>query len=95
MAHGEFIAMGSYVTTYLITPECPCPIPSPGASGGVFGIFLERTIVRQFPTGRSIVGRHWGISLIMTRCAPAGFRRLASYTVWQRRSVAHRSPSIA
>ena len=27
MAHGEFIAMGGYVTTYSYVPECRCRLP--------------------------------------------------------------------
>ena len=72
MAHGEFIAMGGYVTTYAYQPERRCRSPSliGAVACGLFGMFLERTIVRRFyhrPID-SLVAT-WGISLIMTQGA--------------------------
>ena len=72
MAHGEFIAMGGYVTTYSYHAGVPLPaaVLLGAAACGVFGIFLERTIVRRFyhrPID-SLVAT-WGISLIMTQGA--------------------------
>lgn len=72
MAHGEFIAMGGYVTTYSNHAGLPLPaaILLGAAASGLFGMFLERTIVRRFyhrPIN-SLVAT-WGISLIMTQGA--------------------------
>jgi urea ABC transporter permease protein UrtB len=72
MAHGEFIAMGGYVTTYSYHAGAPLPVAmmAGAAVSGLFGIFLERTIVRRFyhrPID-SLVAT-WGISLIMTQGA--------------------------
>jgi branched-chain amino acid transport system permease protein len=72
MAHGEFIAMGGYVTTYSYHAGVPlAPAILLGAVAcGLFGVFLERTIVRHFyhrPID-SLVAT-WGISLIMTQGA--------------------------
>ena len=72
MAHGEFIAMGGYVTTYAVQAGAPLPFAmlAGAAAAGVFGMILERTIVRQFyhrPID-SLVAT-WGISLIMTQGA--------------------------
>ncbi|MFZ1430715.1 MAG: branched-chain amino acid ABC transporter permease [Geminicoccaceae bacterium] len=72
MAHGEFIAMGGYVTTYAVQAGAPLPFAMLAGAGvaGVFGMILERTVVRQFyhrPID-SLVAT-WGISLIMTQGA--------------------------
>jgi branched-chain amino acid transport system permease protein len=72
MAHGEFIAMGGYVTTYAVQAGAPLPFAmlAGAAVAGLFGMILERTIVRQFyhrPID-SLVAT-WGISLIMTQGA--------------------------
>ena len=72
MAHGEFIAMGGYVTTYASHAGLPVPLAMAlGAlAAGLFGIALERTIVRRFyhrPVD-SLVAT-WGISLIMSQGA--------------------------
>jgi urea ABC transporter permease protein UrtB len=72
MAHGEFIAMGGYVTTYSYHAGVPLALAMLfGAMAcGLFGVFLERTIVRRFyhrPID-SLVAT-WGISLIMTQGA--------------------------
>src|SRR5882757_5331520 len=72
MAHGEFIAMGGYVTTYSYHAGAPLPAAMliGAVACGFFGVFLERTIVRRFyhrPID-SLVAT-WGISLIMTQGA--------------------------
>ena len=72
MAHGEFIAMGGYVTTYAYHAGVPLPLAMllGAVACGLFGVFLERTIVRRFyhrPIN-SLVAT-WGISLIMTQGA--------------------------
>lgn len=70
MAHGEFIAMGAYVTTYTHGAGAPLPIAiACGAvAAGLFGMVLERLIVHRFyhrPID-SLVAT-WGISLILTQ----------------------------
>src|SRR3984893_751245 len=72
MAHGEFIAMGGYVTTYSYHAGVPlaAAVMIGALACGLFGVFLERTIVRRFyhrPID-SLVAT-WGISLIMTQGA--------------------------
>lgn len=72
MAHGEFIAMGGYVTTYSYHAGAPLALAMliGAVACGLFGVFLERTIVRRFyhrPIN-SLVAT-WGISLIMTQGA--------------------------
>ena len=72
MAHGEFIAMGGYVTTYAYHAGVPLALAMllGAVASGFFGVFLERTIVRRFyhrPID-SLVAT-WGISLIMTQGA--------------------------
>lgn len=72
MAHGEFIAMGGYVTTYSYHAGVPLALAMliGALVCGLFGMFLERTIVRRFyhrPID-SLVAT-WGISLIMTQGA--------------------------
>jgi urea ABC transporter permease protein UrtB len=72
MAHGEFIAMGGYVTTYSYHAGAPLALAIliGAVACGLFGVFLERTIVRRFyhrPID-SLVAT-WGISLIMTQGA--------------------------
>jgi branched-chain amino acid transport system permease protein len=72
MAHGEFIAMGGYVTTYSYHAGAPLALAMliGAVACGLFGVFLERTIVRRFyhrPID-SLVAT-WGISLIMTQGA--------------------------
>lgn len=72
MAHGEFIAVGGYVTTYAVQAGAPLPLAMLGgaAAAGLLGVALERTIVRRFyhrPID-SLVAT-WGISLIMTQGA--------------------------
>ncbi|HEX2527934.1 MAG TPA: branched-chain amino acid ABC transporter permease [Geminicoccus sp.] len=72
MAHGEFIAVGAYVTTYSYQAGAPLVlgILLGSAAAGLFGIALERTVVRRFyhrPID-SLVAT-WGISLIMTQGA--------------------------
>jgi urea ABC transporter permease protein UrtB len=72
MAHGEFIAMGGYVTTYSYHAGTPLALAMliGAVACGLFGVFLERTIVRRFyhrPID-SLVAT-WGISLIMTQGA--------------------------
>jgi branched-chain amino acid transport system permease protein len=72
MAHGEFIAMGGYVTTYSYHAGVPLVLAMLLGTVvcGLFGIVLERTIVRRFyhrPID-SLVAT-WGISLMMTQGA--------------------------
>jgi urea transport system permease protein len=72
MAHGEFIAMGGYVTTYSYHAGAPLALAMliGAVACGLFGVFLERTIVRRFYNRPidSLVAT-WGISLIMTQGA--------------------------
>ncbi len=70
MAHGEFIAIGAYVTTFAFRAGAPLPLAIlAGALGaGLFGMVLERLIVHRFyhrPID-SLVAT-WGISLILTQ----------------------------
>jgi branched-chain amino acid transport system permease protein len=70
MAHGEFIAIGAYVTTYAFRAGAPLPlaIACGALAAGLFGVLLERLIVHRFyhrPID-SLVAT-WGISLILTQ----------------------------
>lgn len=72
MAHGEFIAVGAYVTTYSYQAGAPLILGILMGSivAGLFGVVLERTVVRRFydrPID-SLVAT-WGISLMMTQGA--------------------------
>lgn len=72
MAHGEFIAIGAYVTTYAYGAGVPLPIAilCGALAAGLFGMVLERLIVHRFyhrPID-SLVAT-WGISLILTQGA--------------------------
>jgi urea ABC transporter permease protein UrtB len=72
MAHGEFIAMGGYVTIYAFQAGLPLPlaITAGAVIAGLFGMALERTIVCRFyhqPID-SLVAT-WGVSLMMTQGA--------------------------
>ena len=70
MAHGEFMPWAGYVTTYSSHAGLPLALAMliGAVACGLFGVFLERTIVRRFyhrPID-SLVAT-WGISLIMTQ----------------------------
>lgn len=72
LAHGEFIAIGAYVTTYAFRMGLPLPaaIACGALAAGLFGVLLERLIVHRFyhrPID-SLVAT-WGISLILTQSA--------------------------
>jgi len=72
MAHGEFIAVGAYVTTYSYQAGAPLIVGMllGAVVAGLFGVVIERTIVRRFyhrPID-SLVAT-WGISLMMTQGA--------------------------
>lgn len=72
MAHGEFIAMGGYVTTYSYHAGAPLALAMliGAVACGLFGVFLERTIVRRFyHRPIDLLVATWGISLIMTQGA--------------------------
>lgn len=68
LAHGEFIMLGAYMTTYAATLGIPLPIAILlGAVGvGIFGFIIDRLIIRHL-YGRPLdsVVATWGISLIM------------------------------
>lgn len=71
MAHGEFIMLGAYITTLLVT-RLHLPLPLAillGAVGvGVYGLVIERLIVHRL-YGRPLdtVVATWGIGLIMSQ----------------------------
>ena len=72
MAHGEFIAMGAYVTTYSYQAGIPLVIGMilGAVVSGFFGVLIERLIVqRLYHRPIDSLVATWGISLIMTQGA--------------------------
>ncbi len=70
LAHGELIMIGAYVTSmsyYAGVPLWLCFLLSI-ATAGLFGLFLERFVVRRFSQNRiGAMVATWGISLIVTQ----------------------------
>lgn len=70
LAHGEFIMCGAYVTVMTKTIGLPLPlaIMCGALLAGVFGILLERLVIRHL-YGRPLdtIVATWGISLIVTQ----------------------------
>lgn len=70
LAHGEFIMLGAYITTYLVLSGIPLPIAIIFGSLGVgmFGFIVDRLVIRHL-YGRPLdsVVATWGISLIMSQ----------------------------
>ncbi len=68
LAHGEFIMLGAYITTFASLAGIPIPISILlGSLGvGVFGFVIDKTVIRHL-YGRPLdsVVATWGISLIM------------------------------
>ena len=68
LAHGEFIMLGAYITTFFATNSVPLPIAILlGTLGtGVFGFIMDRLIIcRLYSRPLDSVVATWGISLIM------------------------------
>lgn len=68
LAHGEFIMLGAYITTLLARAGVPLPIAIAGAAAavGVFGLIVDRLIVRHlYNRPLDSVVATWGISLIL------------------------------
>ncbi|MBS4206524.1 branched-chain amino acid ABC transporter permease [Bacillus sp. FJAT-50079] len=70
LAHGEFIMLGAYITTFCVLSGIPLPISILIASLGVglFGLIIDRLVIRHL-YGRPLdsVVATWGISLIMSQ----------------------------
>lgn len=68
LAHGEFIMLGAYITTFCSLAGIPIPISILlGALGvGIFGYIVDKLVIRHL-YGRPLdsVVATWGISLIM------------------------------
>lgn len=70
LAHGEFIMLGAYITTFCAVSGVPLPIAILlGAIGvGIFGLIIDRIIIRHlYHRPLDSVVATWGISLIMTQ----------------------------
>ncbi|MCD7731255.1 MAG: branched-chain amino acid ABC transporter permease [Oscillospiraceae bacterium] len=68
LAHGEFIMLGAYITTFFAVRNVPLPISvALGAVGtGVFGFIMDRLIIsRLYSRPLDSVVATWGISLVM------------------------------
>jgi branched-chain amino acid transport system permease protein len=77
LAHGELIMMGAYITTIAYNnahlPLPVCMVIS-AVSVGVFGLFLERFVIRRFYGDKlSALVATWGVSLIMSQGALLAF----------------------
>jgi len=70
LAHGEFIMLGAYITTYLVLSGVPLVFAIIlGSLGvGIFGLIIDRLVIRHL-YGRPLdsVVATWGISLIMSQ----------------------------
>ncbi len=71
LAHGELIMMGAYITT-LAYNQANLPLPIcmllSVAGVGVFGLLLERTVIRRFYRDRiGALVATWGVSLILSQ----------------------------
>ena len=96
LAHGEFMMLGAYAASALVHAGVPFPLAVPAAGGavGLFGIAVERIIVRRFygrELGALVVT--WGISLVLAQgtlilfgpfmpaiAIPGGAVRLGTYS---------------
>ncbi len=68
LAHGEFIMLGAYITTFFATNGVPLPLAILfGTLGtGVFGIIIDRLIIcHLYSRPLDSVVATWGISLVM------------------------------
>lgn len=68
LAHGEFIMLGAYITTFFATNGVPLPLAILlGALGtGIFGFIMDRLIIcRLYSRPLDSVVATWGISLVM------------------------------
>lgn len=68
LAHGEFIMLGAYITTFFATNGVPLPLAIIlGTLGtGVFGFIMDRLIIsRLYSRPLDSVVATWGISLVM------------------------------
>jgi branched-chain amino acid transport system permease protein len=72
MAHGEMMMIGAYITSFSYYAGVPTPIAvaAGGLGAGLFGLILERTLIRRF-YGQllSSLVVTWGLSLILTQGA--------------------------
>lgn len=76
LAHGEFMMLGAYAASAAVQRGAPLPLAVLLAAAvvGVFGVVLERLVVRHFygrELGALVVT--WGISLIMAQGALLAF----------------------
>jgi branched-chain amino acid transport system permease protein len=76
LAHGEFMMLGAYAATAAVHRGLPLPaaVVLAAAAVGLFGMLLERLIVRKFygrELGALVVT--WGISLILSQGALLAF----------------------
>jgi len=76
LAHGEFMMLGAYAASAAVQRGAPLPLAVLLAAAvvGVFGVVLERLVVRHFygrELGALVVT--WGISLIMSQGALLAF----------------------
>ncbi len=76
LAHGEFMMLGAYAASAAVHRGLPLPLAVllAAAAVGVFGVVLERLVVRHFygrELGALVVT--WGISLIMSQGALLAF----------------------
>ena len=100
LAHGEFMMLGAYAATAVCTAACRSRSPCwwRRSAVGVFGIVLERLVVRHFygrELGALVVT--WGVSLILApghaaRCSGRSCRRSPSRAA-RSESACIRSPS--
>lgn len=68
LAHGEFIMLGAYITTFFATNGVPLPLAILlGSLGtGVFGFIIDRLIISHlYSRPLDSVVATWGISLVM------------------------------
>lgn len=72
MAHGEMMMIGAYITSFSYYAGVPTPLAVVlgGIGAGLFGIVLERLIIRRFygQLLASLVAT-WGLSLILSQGA--------------------------
>lgn len=68
LAHGEFIMLGAYITTFAASAGLPLPLAIllSAAGVGLFGFIVDRLIIHRL-YGRTLdsVVATWGISLVM------------------------------
>ena len=72
LAHGEFMMLGAYAASFAVHRGIPFPLAIIAAffATGLFGIVLERLVIRRF-YGRELgaLVTTWGISLILAQGA--------------------------